>query len=190
VSGQATPHGPDEGAASAARVERRWASVCVVIVVVLVVMAAFAGIHQATMPQPRIQLADPHRLQLSGEFIEGNLGSALEPDGSVTVRAVGQQYSFTPQCILIPTDTKVTVKATSADVVHGFLIDGTNINTMLIPGYVSSMLMRFDAPGERVMPCHEFCGAGHEGMWGRIRIIPKEEFLRLAANRRRLNCVK
>ena len=38
-------------------------------------------------------------LHLAGEFVESNLGSAVEPDGSVTVRAIGQQYSFTPQCI-------------------------------------------------------------------------------------------
>ena len=33
------------------------------------------------------------------------------------------------------------------------------------------------------MPCHEFCGMGHEGMWGRIRVIDKAAFARLAADR-------
>jgi len=51
--------------------------------------------------------------QLGGEFIESNLGSALQPDGSVIVRAIGQQYSFTPQCILVPTDTPITFRVTS-----------------------------------------------------------------------------
>ena len=59
-------------------------------------MADVAGIHRATMPQARVETTDPSRLHLAGEFIESNLGSALEPDGSVTVRAIGQQYSFTP----------------------------------------------------------------------------------------------
>ena len=40
--------------------------------------------------------------------------------------------------------------ATSADVVHGFLIEGTNINTMLVPGYVSALPIRFKAPRELV----------------------------------------
>ena len=57
--------------------------------------------------------------------------------------------------------------------VHGFLIDGTNVNTMLVPGYVSTISTRFDQPGEHHMPCHEFCGIGHEGMWGKIRVIDK-----------------
>jgi cytochrome c oxidase subunit 2 len=90
----------------------------------------------------------------------------------------------------VPKDTPVTFRATSADVVHGFLITGTNINLMLVPGYVSSLNARFDTLGERLMPCHEFCGMGHEGMWGRIKVVDKAAFARLGADRRRLSCVE
>lgn len=106
------------------------------------------------------------------------------------MRAIGQQYSFTPQCILVPTDTPITFRVTSADMVHGFLITGTAINLMLVPGYISSIPARFDKPGDRHMPCQEFCGLGHEGMWGRIKIIDKATFQRMAANTRRLSCVQ
>jgi cytochrome c oxidase subunit 2 len=185
-----SPPNPDDGADHGERVEHRWAAIMVAILLLFVVMATFAAFYHAAVPQSRVEAVDPRTLHLGGEFIEGNLGSALEPDGSVTVRAVGQQYSFTPSCILIPTDTPVTLRATSADVVHGFLVNGTNINLMLVPGYVSSLRARFDAPGERLMPCHEFCGVGHEGMWARIKIIDKAAFARLAADHRRLSCVE
>ncbi|MGY4460409.1 heme/copper-type cytochrome/quinol oxidase subunit 2 [Bradyrhizobium sp. LB13.1] len=109
----------------AARVERRWTIVAVIIIVMMALLAAFAGIHRATMPQPRVETTDPSRLHLSGEFVESNLGSVLEANGNVTVRAIGQQYSFTPACILVPVDTPITLRATSADVVHGILIQGT-----------------------------------------------------------------
>ena len=174
----------------AERVEHRWAGVSVAIVVLLVVMATFAALHLAAMPQSRVETVDPRSLHLGGEFIESNLGSALEPDGSVTVRGIGQQYSFTPSCMLVPTDTPITFRATSADVVHGFLITGSNVNLMLVPGYVSSLRARFETQGERLMPCHEFCGMGHEGMWGRVKVIDKAAFARLAAGRRRLSCVE
>ena len=105
------------------------------------------------------------------------------------VRAIGQQYSFTPQCILVPTDTRITLRATSADVVHGFLIQHTNVNLMLVPGYVSTTTTRFSAPANLEMPCHEFCGIGHEGMWGRIKVIDKAAFMKLATDQRRLSCV-
>jgi cytochrome c oxidase subunit 2 len=180
-------HGPS--ARVSERVEKRWATLSVSIIVLLAGMAAFAGIHQATMPQSRVETADPTTLHLSGEFIESNLGSAVEPDGTVTVRALGQQYSFVPQCILVPTDTPVTLRATSADVVHGILITGTNINTMLVPGYVSVLSARFDRPGEHLMPCQEFCGVGHEGMWGKVKVIDKDAFRAMSADQKRLTCV-
>lgn len=183
------PPDHDSSHEAAARVERRWSLVSLGIVVVLVFLASFAGVHQAVMPQTRMETADPRTLHISGEFIESNLGSALEPDGSVTVRVIGQQYSFTPQCILMPTDTAITIRATSADVIHGFLIEHTNINTMLVPGYIATLSTRFTTPAERYMPCHEFCGIGHQGMWGRVQIIEKAAFQKLAAQRRRLTCV-
>src|SRR5262249_53866111 len=93
------------GSGVAERMERRWATISVVIIVGLAVTAAVAGIRQATMPQPRVETTDPSRLHLAGEFVEANLGTAAEPDGTVTVRAIGQQYSFTPACILVPADT-------------------------------------------------------------------------------------
>ena len=177
------------GEAVAARNERRWATLSIVIIGVLVGMAAFIGIHQATMPQGHVETADPMTLHLSGEFIESNLGSAIEADGSVTVRAIGQQYSFTPQCVVVPAETPVNIRATSADVVHGFLIEGTNINTMLVPGYISEQSMRFDKTGDYLMPCQEFCSFGHEGMWGKVRAIDKAEFASRAKNGGRLSCV-
>jgi cytochrome c oxidase subunit 2 len=105
------------------------------------------------------------------------------------VRAIGQQYSFTPQCVVVPAETPVNIRATSADVVHGFLIEGTNINTMLVPGYVSALPIRFKAPGEHVMPCQEFCGIGHQGMWGKVKVVDKTAFLNMTEAMRRLSCV-
>jgi cytochrome c oxidase subunit II len=177
------------GAEVAARTERRWATIAVIIVVVITLMAAFAGIHRSTMPQARVETADPSRLHLSGEFVEANLGSVLEAAGGVTVRAIGQQYSFTPACILVPADTPITLRATSADVVHGILIQGTNVNTMLVPGYISEQFIRFETTGDHLMPCQEFCSFGHEGMWGKVRVIDKVEFATLAKSGRRLSCV-
>jgi cytochrome c oxidase subunit 2 len=179
----------DLGERVAAKIERRWATLSIVILGVLVGMAIFIGIDHATMPQGHVETADPRTLHLSGEFVESNLGSVMEADGSVTVRAIGQQYSFTPQCIVVPSETPVTLRATSADVVHGLLIEGTNINTMLVPGYVSQLPVSFKAPGDHLMPCQEFCGIGHQGMWGKVKVVDKAAFLKLAAARGRLSCV-
>ena len=186
-----TPHpGHSNGADVAARIERNWAIAVVGIVALLVVMVVYTGLHWAMMPPSRVETIDPTTLHVTGEFIESNLGTAREADGSVTVRVVAQQYSFTPQCLLVPANTQVTFRATSADVVHGFLVTDTNINSMVEPGYVATFKTRFDKPAEHLMPCHEYCGTGHEAMWANVKVIDRAEFDKLAATARRLSCVK
>jgi cytochrome c oxidase subunit II len=182
--------GHTTGADVALRVERRWALFVVAIIAVLIAMVIYTGLHWAMMPPSRVETINPTTLHISGEFIESNLGSGVEPDGSVTTRLIGQQYSFTPQCVLVPADTPITLRATSADVVHGFLVTGTNINTMLEPGYVTTLKTTFSKTGEHLMPCHEFCGVGHEGMWANVKVIDKATFFKMASTSRRLSCVQ
>jgi cytochrome c oxidase subunit 2 len=184
------PAAPDGDVDRGERTEHRWAVVMVVIELFLVAIAVVTGVQLASMPQSHVETIDPLTLHLHGEFIDSNLGTAVEPGGDVVVRGIGQQYSFTPDCILVPTDTPITFRLTSADVVHGLLVTGTDINLMLVPGYVSNIPARFTTPGDRLMPCQEFCGAGHEGMWARVRVVDKTTFAGMAATARRLSCVE
>ena len=39
------------------------------------------------------------------------------------------------------------------------------------------------------MPCHEYCGTGHEAMWARVRVIAADEFLARAKGGERMSCV-
>ena len=100
----------------------------------------------------------------------------------MTVRAIGQQYSFTPACIVVPAQTPITLRATSADVVHGILIQGTNVNTMLVPGYVSEQFMRFDKdrrlshamPGVLQLRPRRHVGQGQGDRQGGVRVTREE----------------
>lgn len=181
-------HSNAEAVAVAA--EARWSKVVAAVIVFLVAMMAYMSLHWAAMPPVRTETIDPATLHIGGEFVEGNLGSRLEPDGSVTVRVLANQYSFTPSCILVPANTPVLFRGTAADVVHGFSVTAGNVNLMLIPGYISNLHAKFEKTGEHVMPCHEFCGTGHAAMWAHVKIIDKAEFARQAASGRRVNCVQ
>jgi cytochrome c oxidase subunit 2 len=173
----------------AAAAERRWAFIVLGIIALLVLMMIVTGLHWASMPPSRVETVDARRLHVEGEFVESNLGTALAPDGKVTVRVVAQQYSFTPPCIVVPADMPVTFRATSTDAVHGFVVGTTNANTMLIPGFVATFTTTFHTTGDQLMPCHEYCGTGHEAMWARVQIVPPAEFLRRARATERLTCV-
>jgi cytochrome c oxidase subunit II len=185
---------PSPGHAASERVavkaEFRWLLFVIAVIGLLLFMIAFTAIHWVMMPAGRIETVNPSTLHLAGEFTEDNLGSAVEPDGSVTVRLIGQQYSFTPQCILVPDKTPIRFRVTSADVIHGFLIADTNVNVMLEPGYISTFATMFKKPAMHVMPCHEYCSVGHAGMWARVQVIDKETFFRKASTQGRQNCVQ
>lgn len=180
---------PLPGVEAAARAELRWAVVVGAIVLVLIAVIAFTALHWSSMPPSRVEVVDPATLHRSGEFVQSNLGTGVDDRNRVVVHVLAEQYAFRPACLLVPAGVPVTVRATSADVVHGFEILGTNVNTMLIPGYVSTFVMTLDGPGERSMPCHEFCGVGHAAMWGRVRVIPLAEFEALMRQKRRASCV-
>jgi cytochrome c oxidase subunit II len=187
-----TPPNPEHqnSADVANRAETRWVIFVAIVIGLLLCMIAFTTLHWVMMPTKRIETVNPSTLHLGGEFTEDNLGSAIEPDGSVTVRLIGQQYSFTPQCILVPDRTPIKFRGTSADAIHGFIIAGTNVNVMLEPGYISSFDTTFKQPAEHVMPCHEFCGVGHAGMWAHVKVIDRDTFFRQARSARRQSCVQ
>jgi cytochrome c oxidase subunit 2 len=106
-----------------------------------------------------------------------------------TVRMIGEQYSFVPQCVQVPVDTPVKFRITSTDVIHGFLLPATNVNTMVVPGFVAEVRTAFSRPGIYEMPCNEFCGYGHHGMLARVKVVPKEQFPSLSPVER-TSCAK
>jgi len=103
-------------------------------------------------------------------------GTTVASDGSVTVRAIATQFMFAPQCIAVPANRKVTLRFASPDVIHGLLVSGTNVNTMVIPGYVAQVHTTFTKTGDLLMPCHEFCGLGHSQMMATVRVVPPAAF--------------
>jgi cytochrome c oxidase subunit 2 len=180
-------HGGSHGVAIAA--ERRWAIIVVAIIALLVAMMVITGLHWSAMPPSRVETVDVKTLHLKGEFVESNLGTSIENDGKVTVRLVAQQYSFVPQCIVVPAGMPITFRGTATDAIHGFIVGTTNANTMLVPAFVSTFTTTFPHPGEQLMPCHEYCGTGHEAMWARVQVLPAAEFMARARPGERLSCV-
>lgn len=187
MSAAGTEHSLSARVADAA--ERRWAIVVGVITVALIGIMIVTGLHWAAMPPSRVETVDVNTLHLRGEFVESNLGTALESDGRVIVRLLAQQYSFQPQCLVVPVDMPVTFRGTSADAIHGFSIGASNANTMLIPGFIATFTTRFPREGEHLMPCHEYCGIGHEAMWARVQVVSQDEFLRRIRDNKRVSCV-
>jgi cytochrome c oxidase subunit 2 len=158
------------------RMEMVW-----VVAVGGVVAVIFAAILWATLAMGRAppgagETIDPNTLHLSSEFAEANLGTRVEPGGRVVTRIVTAQFQFVPACVVVPVGRPVTFRLSSPDVIHGILVTTTNVNTMVVPGYVSQVRTVFRKPGELLMPCHEFCGLGHSQMLATVRVVRPADF--------------
>lgn len=158
------------------RAELRWAWFVGAMVAIILVAILFAGVSMNINPPSNREYVDPKTLHLSGEFTEANLGTSLEAGGQVTVRMITTQFAFLPQCVVVPANRQVTLRFASPDVIHGILVSGTNVNTMVVPGYVSQVHTVFTRTGDLLMPCHEYCGMGHSQMLATVRVVPASQF--------------
>lgn len=156
--------------------ELKWGAVVAAAVGLILGVIVVSSVTMALHPPSNVEIVDPATLHINGEFVESNLGTQMGPDGSITARLVATQFAFVPRCIAVPAGRPVTIRVVSPDVIHGLLITGTNVNTMVIPGYVSQVRTVFQRPGDRLMPCHEYCGLGHSEMWNMVRVVSETEW--------------
>jgi cytochrome c oxidase subunit II len=166
------------------KTERRWFFVMAAMLGVMLAVIVLTGVSQMLHPLSDVETISPATLHLQGEFVESNLGSAVEPDSSITVRIIAEQYMFVPQCVVVPVATPVRFRLTSADVTHGFFVQNTNTNAMVVPGYITNVMTSFARPGSYEMPCDEFCGFGHHAMAARVVVVPKDNFKKLPPDQR------
>jgi cytochrome c oxidase subunit 2 len=128
----------------------------------LVYATAARGIH---LPGPAGRI-DPRRVYQTPPFDKPGVRE-VSP-GHYRAVIVSQTWAFVPPVIRVPVDAEVTFIATTVDVIHGFNVEGTRLNMMLIPGQISRNRYRFTEPGEHLVICHEYCGLGHHTMAGKV----------------------
>ena len=156
--------------------ELLWAFGVGILVAATISMIVFTAFTRNINPPSNVERVDPKTLHLSGEFAEQNLGTTVAADGSTTTRIIVTQFMFVPHCVAVPRGRLVTLRFASPDVIHGLLITGTNVNTMVVPGFVAQVHTQFTRTGDLLMPCHEYCGLGHSEMWAVVQVLADEQF--------------
>lgn len=150
------------------RSERLWIMFGVAMLAVFLATITTAAIVDGLVPPSHVQTIDPTKVSETPPFDRPGLRKIA--DGVYEAYYVGQIFSWTPNHIEVPLGSKVTFYVTSADVEHGFSFPETGINTMVTPGWVSSVSYTFRTRGKYLLVCNEYCGAGHQMMAGSIEV--------------------
>jgi len=146
--------------------ERIWMWAATGLIAAFLAAIVLTTAAQAVQPPSHVETVDPTALASHPEF--GSPAVVTRPDGSVVVSCVTSMFAFGPDPIEVPAHVPVTFRITSADVLHGFQIVGTNANATAVPGYVSQFTVTFDTPGERTIACNAYCGLLHHAMVGKL----------------------
>ncbi len=95
--------------------------------------------------------------------------------GIYEVNLKARMWAWIPNSIEVVNPKKIIFRVTSEDVVHGFQIVGTPVNFMVFPGYIAEIQWEVpeDFEGTYLFVCNEYCGLGHDTMWGQL-IIKRE----------------
>jgi cytochrome c oxidase subunit II len=145
-----------------------------VVAALLVVLGAVAiGVSYWTfgvsLPGPVARL-DPQTTGQTAPF--DNPGLTQTGDRQYDAVMVANLWQWTPYAdgegFTVPAGSTVTFKVASTNVIHGFMIQNTNVNAMVIPGEVTQVSHTFDTPGEYLIICHEYCGLGHHEMYAKV----------------------
>lgn len=144
------------------RFEEIWLIFAVVIIIGSMIVTGYQAFAQEMGPPSHKETIDPEQVDQTAPFDEPGVYEV--GDNKYEVVMTLEVFSFNPGDIEVPVGSEVEFIMTSKDVVHGMQIIDTNVNAMVLPGHIQTIKQTFNEPGEYLILCNEYCGAGHQLM--------------------------
>ncbi len=150
--------------------ERLWIGISVAAIIVMLAALTLAGFGLGVQLPGAAGRVNPRDLVNEPPFDKPGVYE-MAP-GKYQVIMIARTWQFNPNKIEVPVGSEVTFKITSMDVTHGMLLDGTNVNVLIVPGQISEVTHVFKKAGTFNFYCHEYCGTGHQAMFGQVIVSP------------------
>ncbi len=93
-------------------------------------------------------------------------------NGVRIIRVESFKYGYVPNPIVVRKGEQVKIELSTRDVAHGFQVNKLGIDMMTAPGKTASYSFTPDKTGDFRIRCSVYCGLGHMGMHGTLRVIP------------------
>jgi cytochrome c oxidase subunit 2 len=112
---------------------------------------------------------------------------AEPPRDCLTIYVVAKQWmwsfaypdgSGSNGTLYVPVGQPVKLVMTSRDVIHSFYVPELRDKRDVIPGRSTTTWFEVDHPGQWLIECAEYCGAGHSTMRAEVVALPVEDWAR------------
>jgi cytochrome c oxidase subunit II len=130
----------------------------------LITFAFLAGLAAyGTLAQTRPDLKP---VQLGSRMATVGDGSALAhaDTGPQVIKITASKFHFTPDHITLEKGQPVTLRLTSSDETHGFMLRALKIDTDINPGKITEITVTPTSTGTFKAICDHYCGLGHGNM--------------------------
>jgi cytochrome c oxidase subunit 2 len=160
--------------------EKIWLGLGLLLIVAFIATVTYGAVGAGVkMVDDSGGTVNPDNLQNHSEF--GDPGVEKVGENEYDVHVIARQFAFNPGsdgygAITVPANSTVNFYVTSADVIHGFSVVGTNANTMVIPGEVAEITVETGSPGDYGIVCHEYCGSNHHEMAGTMEVVAQNKY--------------
>ncbi|WP_163581861.1 cytochrome c oxidase subunit II [Gracilibacillus saliphilus] len=150
------------------KLEEIWMTASVGILVVFMVIVGYQTYALGMGPPSHKETIDPQKVEQTAPFDKPGLIDL--GDNQYELVMTLEAFAFNPGNVEVPVGAEIEFTMTSKDVSHGVQIPGTNVNAMVLPGHIQKITQTFDEPGEYLVLCNEYCGAGHQAMFTTITV--------------------
>ena len=150
--------------------EKWWIGLTVVMLIAFSAAVGISGFMMGVQVPVPEGLVDPKTVAKTGNFANPGLRQLAPNKYEAYIRAEANPWKFRPEKLEVPAGSTVTFYVTAADVQHGFKLEGTNVNVQILPGQISKMTATFSQKGTYNFVCTEYCGVGHQNMYGTLTV--------------------
>lgn len=157
-----------------AKWERRWIAFSGLLTLSFVVLIAYSLATEGAHIAQLVGRGSPQTLLQQPIFAEP--GVRVTGPNQLRVSIVGQAFAWVPEVVRVPAGAEVEFYLTARDVIHGWQVENTNLNAMIMPGEVARLRAVFTQPGRYRVTCNEYCGIGHQNMIGWIDVVPPSQW--------------
>jgi len=160
------------------RLEITW-TIATAIILLFVGVASYQVLAEPMVTAQSSQQLDTNEEPVEVEVVAQKYFWTFNYNG--TAANTSQEYSAdnrlsTSGEMVIPADRTVRLSVTSTDWLHAVHVPALGLKQDAMPGQYNVIQTTVTETGTYQLYCAEYCGSGHSGMLGTVRVVPQDQY--------------